>query len=135
MESGFGKLSATARGGTGGPRGNRPFAGPHTRFNDTVAAERSFAGFSLRLDAMRRVARSCDATLNDVVLAVVDAGVERLLAALGPPQRRRPPPRALLSPANLRCPRQAAALRLLSMAGNPRCPSLAQPAAQSTAAQ
>jgi WS/DGAT/MGAT family acyltransferase len=97
----LGKLSAKARGGAGGPRGNRPFAGPHTRFNDPVAAERSFAGFSLRLDAMRRVARSCDATLNDVVLAVVDAGVERLLAALGERPRQ-----ALVAmcPVSLRAP-------------------------------
>jgi len=95
------RLSATTRGGAGGPRGNRPFAGPHTRFNEPIAAERSFAGFSLRLDAMRRVALSCNATLNDVVLAVVDAGVERLLAALGERPRQ-----ALVAmcPVSLRAP-------------------------------
>jgi hypothetical protein len=50
---------------------------------------------------MRRVARSCDATLNDVVLAVVDAGVERLLAALGERPRQ-----ALVAmcPVSLRAP-------------------------------
>jgi hypothetical protein len=38
------------------PAGNQPFGGPQTRFNQPVAAERSFAAFSLpnRRDAARR---------------------------------------------------------------------------------
>ena len=81
----FGKLAARARAeqATAQLAANRPFAGPHTRFNDRLTAGRSFACFSLPLEAMRRVARACDATLNDVALAVVDAGVERFLASLG----------------------------------------------------
>jgi WS/DGAT/MGAT family acyltransferase len=95
------KLSAKARAGGSGSRGNRPFAGPHTRFNDPVSAERSFAAFSLRLDDMRRVARNCNATLNDVALAVVDAGVERMLAALGERPRQ---PLVAMCPVSLRAP-------------------------------
>jgi len=81
----FGKLAARARTEHASAQlaANRPFAGPHTRFNDRLTTGRSFAGFSLSLEAMRRVARACDATLNDVVLAVVDGGVERFLASLG----------------------------------------------------
>ena len=130
------KLSAKARAGAGGSRGNRPFAGPHTRFNDPVSAERSLATFSLRLDDMRRVARSCDATLNDVALAVVDAGVERLLAALGERPRQ---PLVAMCPVSLRAPgdheattkaatlfvplarpRSGAAVRLRQIAANTR---------------
>ena len=81
----FGKLAARARAeqATAQLAANRPFAGPHTRFNDRLTGGRSFACFSLPLEAMRRVARACDATLNDVALAIVDAGVERFLASLG----------------------------------------------------
>jgi WS/DGAT/MGAT family acyltransferase len=64
-----------------GPAGNAPFAGPHTRFNQPVRAERSLATFSLPLDRMRQVAGAFGGTVNDVVLAVVDAGVQRYLAA------------------------------------------------------
>ncbi len=62
--------------------GNRPFGGPSTRFNLAVRQQRSFAGFSLPLNEMREVSRHFGGKLNDVVLAVVDAGVERYLAAL-----------------------------------------------------
>jgi WS/DGAT/MGAT family acyltransferase len=79
----FGKWAARTGQVTAQLPGNRPFAGPHTRFNDRLTTGRSVASFSLPLEAMRRVARACDATLNDVALAVVDAGVERFLASLG----------------------------------------------------
>lgn len=62
------------------PAGNAPFAGPHTRFNQPVRAERSLATFSLPLERMRQVARAFGGTVNDVVVAVVDAGVQRYLA-------------------------------------------------------
>ncbi len=81
----FGVLSAQS-GAAGSPAatpGNRPFAGPHTRFNEPVGAGRSFASFSLPLDRMRRIADRLQTTLNDVALAVVDGGVERYLAGLG----------------------------------------------------
>ncbi len=79
----FGRLAARAGQAPAQLAANRPFAGPHTRFNDRLTAGRSFACFSLPLEAMRRIAHACDATLNDVALAVVDAGVERFLASLG----------------------------------------------------
>ena len=97
----FGRLSARARGEPAGaaPAGNRPFAGPHTRFNEPVTAGRSCACFSLPLGAMRRVAATCGGTLNDVALAVVDAGVERLLAGLGERPRQ---PLVAMCPVSLR---------------------------------
>jgi WS/DGAT/MGAT family acyltransferase len=97
----FGRLTARARVEPAGapPPGNRPFAGPHTRFNEPVAPGRSYACFSLPLVAMRRVATACGGTLNDVALAVVDAGVERLLAALGERPRQ---PLVAMCPVSLR---------------------------------
>lgn len=81
----LGRLAARTRGApdAGVPHGNRPFAGPHTRFNEPVAPGRSYACFRLPIAEARRVAHACGATLNDLALAVVDAGVERLLADLG----------------------------------------------------
>ena len=99
----FGKLSARSRAAptAPNPQGNRPFAGPHTRFNDPVAPGRSFACFRLPLGEMRRVARACGGTLNDVALAVVDGGVERLLASLGERPRQ---PLVAMCPVSLREP-------------------------------
>ncbi len=81
----FGKLSARPPAGPAAepPRGNRPFSGPHTRFNEPVSPGRTYACFSLPLAGMRQAAHACGGTLNDVALAVVDAGVERFLAGLG----------------------------------------------------
>jgi diacylglycerol O-acyltransferase / wax synthase len=81
------------------PAGNQPFGGPYTRFNQPVSAERSFAAFSLPVDAMRRVARSFGGKVNDVVLAVVDGGVERYLAALGERPRQ---PLVAMCPVSMR---------------------------------
>jgi len=99
----FGKLSARTRAGPTAdlPHGNRPFAGPHTRFNEPVSPGRSYAGFSLPLAGMRRVADACGGTLNDVALAVVDAGVERFLAELGERPRQ---PLVAMCPVSLRQP-------------------------------
>jgi WS/DGAT/MGAT family acyltransferase len=99
----IGKLSARTRDGPTDelPAGNRPFAGPHTRFNDPVAPGRACACFSLPLADMRRLARTCGGTLNDVTLAVVDAGVERFLAALGERPRQ---PLVAMCPVSLRDP-------------------------------
>jgi diacylglycerol O-acyltransferase len=81
----FASLSERAQ-ATANPRhlrGNRPFAGPHTRLNDPIGARRDFATFDLPLEAMRRIGRAAGGTLNDVALAAVDAGVTRYLAGLG----------------------------------------------------
>ena len=103
----FGELLTTlstrtrGRSETGEPAGNRPFAGPHTRFNDPVQAGRTFACFRLPLEEMRRVARTAGGTLNDVALAVVDAGVERVLAARGERPRE---PLVAMCPVSVRAP-------------------------------
>jgi WS/DGAT/MGAT family acyltransferase len=82
-------------------QGNQPFAGPHTRFNEPVAAGRVFSCFSLPLEEMQRVATACGGTLNDVALAVVDAGVEQFLADLGERPRQ---PLVAMCPVSLRDP-------------------------------
>lgn len=99
----FGRLSARPRNeaAAGLPRGNRPFAGPHTRFNEPVSAGRTYACFSLPLAGMRQAARACGGTLNDVALAVVDAGVERFLAGIGERPRQ---PLVAMCPVSLRDP-------------------------------
>lgn len=82
----FTKLAAKAshrRQNGGRASGNRPFGGPHTRFNRPVERDRSFASFSLPLEDMREIARAFDAKINDVILSVVDAGVHRYLAQHG----------------------------------------------------
>jgi diacylglycerol O-acyltransferase / wax synthase len=63
--------------------GNAPFAGPHTRLNQRVVAERSIARFSLPLDEMRRVGHAFGGSINDVLLAVTDDGVHRYLRGFG----------------------------------------------------
>jgi len=95
------KLSVRATAGSAAslPRGNRPFAGPHTRFSEPVTHGRAYACFSLPLDDMRRAARAGGGTLNDVVLAVVDAGLERFLAALNERPRQ---PLVAMCPVSLR---------------------------------
>ena len=83
------------------PRGNRPFAGPHTRFNEPVARPRSFGCFALPMDEMRAVARAAGGTLNDVALAVVDAGVTQFLSSHGERPRL---PLVAMCPVSLRAP-------------------------------
>jgi WS/DGAT/MGAT family acyltransferase len=97
------RLSARTRtpAGAGHRTGNRPFAVPHTRFNDPVGAERTVACFRLPLDEMRRIGRAAGGTLNDVALAVVDAGVERVLAARGERPRE---PLVAMCPVSVRPP-------------------------------
>lgn len=67
----------------GESRGNTPFAGPHTRFNQPVVAERTLAQFSLPLEELRRVGHACGGTVNDALLAVIDQGIHRYLRELG----------------------------------------------------
>jgi WS/DGAT/MGAT family acyltransferase len=80
----FARLAARATGGRAGSHrtgGNMPFAGPHTLLNAPIEAGRAVATFSLPLERMREVARAYGGTLNDVVVAVIDAGVQDYLAA------------------------------------------------------
>ena len=79
------KRIGALRGDPDRPRGNTPFAGPHTRFNQPVTAERTLGQFTLPLEELRRVGRAHGGTINDVLLAIVDDGVHRYLRDLGEP--------------------------------------------------
>jgi diacylglycerol O-acyltransferase / wax synthase len=81
------------------PRGNTPFAGPHTRFNQPVTAERTLGQFTVPLEELRRVGRTHGGTINDALLAVIDDGVHRYLRDLGEPP---PAPLVAMCPVSLR---------------------------------
>jgi WS/DGAT/MGAT family acyltransferase len=55
--------------------------GPRTRFNGQIDAARSFATASLPLERVKRVATAHQATINEVVLAVIGGALRRYLAA------------------------------------------------------
>ena len=59
--------------------GSVPFAAHRGPMNEPVANARSVATLSLPLEAMRRVGKHYGATLNDVAMAMIDAGVHRYL--------------------------------------------------------
>jgi diacylglycerol O-acyltransferase / wax synthase len=103
------------------PRGNAPFAGPHTRFNQPVTAERTLGQFTLPLEQLRRVGRAHGGTINDVLLAIVDDGVHRYLRDLSEPP---PGPLVAMCPVSLRQPddREAGtkATTLFVKLGSPR---------------
>ena len=71
----------------GGPRGRQlgqNFAfGPRTPLNVPITAERGFAGLSLPLDELKRLARVHEAKLNDIVLALCSGALRRYLARHG----------------------------------------------------
>lgn len=80
----FARLAARSTGAGAGSQpsgGNAPFAGPHTRLDAPIEAGRAVATFSLPLEGMRAVARAYGGTLNDVVVTVIDAGLQDYLAA------------------------------------------------------
>jgi WS/DGAT/MGAT family acyltransferase len=109
------------------PRGNAPFAGPHTRFNQPVKAERTLGQFTLPLEELRRVGRAHGGTINDVLLAIVDDGVHRYLRDAGEPP---PAPLVAMCPVSLRQPgdREAGtkATTLFVKLGSPRSGALAR---------
>lgn len=118
----FTSLTARGRSDSGPPTGNRPFAGPHTRFNDRVTAGRSYACFDLPLGEMRAMARAAGGTLNDVVLAIVDTGVAQFLASVGERPRQ---PLVAMCPVSLREPGDreptSKVATLFVPLGEPRC--------------
>lgn len=61
---------------------------PRTRFNVQIGAARRYATLSLPLNEARAVGHALDATVNDLVLAVVAGGLRRWLVALGELPRR-----------------------------------------------
>ena len=61
----------------------RPFTAPLTPMNEPIRNARAIAHTVLPLPAMQAVARRWGATLNDVALCVLDAGMNRYLRGLG----------------------------------------------------
>jgi WS/DGAT/MGAT family acyltransferase len=112
---------AALREGRGRSPGNAPFAGPHTRLNRPVVAERSFSQFSLPLQELHRVGKAYGGKINDALLAVVDEGVQRYLRALG---ERPAEPLVAMCPVSLRDPGDfeagTKAATLFVKLGNPR---------------
>lgn len=70
-------------------QGSVPFAAHRGPTNDPVLNARTVATLSLPLEAMRRVGKHYGATLNDVTMTVIDAGVHRYLAEQGQPFEHR----------------------------------------------
>ena len=64
-------------------RRTRAFTAPHTPMNDPIFNARSITHAVLPLVRLKGVARAWDATLNDVALAVLDAGIHRYLKDMG----------------------------------------------------
>jgi diacylglycerol O-acyltransferase / wax synthase len=69
--------------------GSVPFAAHRGPLNAPVMNTRSVATLSLPLQAMRRVGKHHGATLNDVAMTLIDAGVHRYLEDLGQPFEHR----------------------------------------------
>jgi diacylglycerol O-acyltransferase len=65
------------------PKQPRAFTAPDTPMNDSIYNARSISHTVLPLARMKKVARAWDATLNDVALCLLDAGVNRYLRARG----------------------------------------------------
>ncbi|MDT8322347.1 MAG: wax ester/triacylglycerol synthase family O-acyltransferase [Xanthomonadales bacterium] len=66
-------------------QGSVPFAAHRGPMNEPVANARSVATLSLPLEVMRRIGKHYGATLNDVAITVIDAGVHRYLAGQDQP--------------------------------------------------
>lgn len=77
----------------------RAFTAPSTPMNEPIQNARSITHLVLPLAAMRRVAHARGATLNDVALTILDAGVNRYLKAAG---RKPDHPLVALVPVSLR---------------------------------
>ncbi len=65
------------------PRRARAFTAPHTPMNDPIYNARSITHMVLPLARMKAVAHACNATLNEVALTILDAGINRYLKASG----------------------------------------------------
>ena len=80
----------------------RPFTAPLTPMNEPIRNARGISSTVLSLPAMKAVARDRGATLNEVALCALDAGMNRYLRSIG-----RSPNRALVAicPVSLQDPR------------------------------
>ncbi len=63
--------------------GSLPFTAQHAPTNEPLHMARSFATLSLPLEEMHEVGRHFGATLNDVAVTIVDAGLHRYLRETG----------------------------------------------------
>jgi WS/DGAT/MGAT family acyltransferase len=81
------------------PSGSLPFTAHRGPMNEPLTASRSFATLSLPLDEMRSVGKHFGATLNDMVVTLVDEGVHRYLRRTG---RAFPHPLVAFCPVSLR---------------------------------
>jgi WS/DGAT/MGAT family acyltransferase len=80
----IGGLLAQDAGGDA-PEGSRLFSSPRLPTNRPFAARRSFAAFTVPATEIDRVRRALGGTVNDVAMAIVDAGLTRYLADHGSP--------------------------------------------------
>ncbi len=83
------------------PREARAFTAPHTPMNEPIYNARSITHTVIPLPRMKAVARARGATLNDVALTILDAGVNRYLAQSG---RKPDHPLVALCPVSLHDP-------------------------------
>jgi WS/DGAT/MGAT family acyltransferase len=83
------------------PRKTRAFTAPHTPMNDPIYNARSITHAVIPLSRMKAVAHAWDATINDVALTILDAGINRHLAESG---RRPDHPLVALCPVSLHDP-------------------------------
>jgi WS/DGAT/MGAT family acyltransferase len=65
------------------PLRKRAFTAPQTPMNEPIYNARAISHTTLPLKAVKAVARANEATLNDVALCILDAGVNRHLRAMG----------------------------------------------------
>lgn len=59
----------------------KPYQAPPTIFNQNISASRRFAGDTYELERMKRVAKACSATLNDIALAMCSGALREYLIA------------------------------------------------------
>jgi WS/DGAT/MGAT family acyltransferase len=81
------------------PQGSRLFSSARLPTNRPFSARRSFASFSVATADAGRIRRTLGGTVNDVAMALVDAGLSRYLAARGHPPSE---PIVCMCPVNLR---------------------------------
>ncbi|HOE43386.1 MAG TPA: wax ester/triacylglycerol synthase family O-acyltransferase [Rhodoferax sp.] len=65
------------------PAKNGMALGPRTPLNVAISRERGFAAESIPLAEVKAIAKACEATVNDVVLALCGGALRRYLARLG----------------------------------------------------
>lgn len=76
-------LFGGAPGQAGGRLGQNFAFGPKTPLNVPITGERGFAGVSVPLDTLKRLATAHEAKLNDIVLALCGGALRRYLARHG----------------------------------------------------